>query len=269
MSWSKREVAMLREMGIAWPTTARSPSGPAAGTAEVPPKAIAPTAPVPTRGVIPEAAPRPAAAPSPALLAPADPHAASPAWPAVATADWDGLQAEVAACRRCGLCDTRRHTVFGVGGAPATWMIVGEAPGEQEDRQGEPFVGPAGQLLDRMLAALGLARGHRVFITNTVKCRPPQNRNPQPDELVACAPVLWRQIELVQPSVVVAMGRFAAQQLLASDLPIGRLRGQVHHLPGRPGVPVVVTYHPAYLLRNPADKGKAWFDLCLAFSAVS
>ena len=182
--------------------------------------------------------------------------------------DWSALQAHVSACERCGLCRTRRQTVFGVGDAQAPWMVVGEAPGEQEDRQGEPFVGPAGQLLDRMLAAIGLQRGSGVFITNTVKCRPPQNRNPQPEELSACAPVLNRQIELVRPRIVLAMGRFAAQQLLATEQAIGRLRGQVHRLPSHPQVPVVVTYHPAYLLRNPADKGKAWADLCLAAETV-
>jgi DNA polymerase len=191
--------------------------------------------------------------------------------------DWPALQAEVAACDRCGLCQTRRQTVFGVGHAQAHWMVVGEAPGEQEDRQGEPFVGAAGQLLDRMLAAIELSReaqgepGRRVFITNTVKCRPPQNRNPQPEELAACAPVLQRQLALVQPRLVLAMGRFAAQQLLGTEEPIGRLRGRVHQLPwaveGR-AVPVVVTYHPAYLLRNPADKAKAWDDLCLALDTM-
>ena len=181
---------------------------------------------------------------------------------------WEDLQAETAACERCGLCRTRRRTVFGVGSQQARWMVLGEAPGEQEDRQGEPFVGPAGQLLDRMLAAIGLTRGQDVFITNTVKCRPPQNRNPQPEELSACAPVLWRQIELVRPRMVLAMGRFAAQQLLSTEEAIGRLRGRVHRLAQQPQVPVVVTYHPAYLLRNPADKGKAWADLCLAMDTA-
>lgn len=196
----------------------------------------------------------------------------------------DELEAEVAACRRCGLCQTRRRTVFGVGQPQAHWMVVGEAPGEQEDRQGEPFVGAAGQLLDRMLGSIGLSRtadegrspAQQVFITNTVKCRPPQNRNPQPDELQACAPVLQRQMALVRPRLVLAMGRFAAQQLLATDEPIGRLRGRVHLVSGasmawagEAGVPVVVTYHPAYLLRNPIDKSKAWDDLCLALDTMA
>ncbi len=149
-------------------------------------------------------------------------------------------------------------------------MIVGEAPGEQEDLRGEPFVGAAGQLLDQMLAALGLSREagppqRQVYIANTLKCRPPRNRNPEPAELQQCQPYLLRQVELVQPRVVLAMGRFAVQSLLESTEPIGRLRGRVHRWRGRP---LVVTYHPAYLLRNPADKARAWTDLCLAAHAL-
>ena len=179
---------------------------------------------------------------------------------------WSELRAAVAACRACGLCETRTQTVFGVGHPRAHWMIVGEAPGENEDRQGEPFVGAAGQLLDAMLAALGLTRHdappqRQVFIANTLKCRPPRNRNPEPEELRRCEPFLVRQIELVQPRLILAMGRFAVQALLRSDEPVGRLRGRVHRYHG---VPLVVTYHPAYLLRNPADKARAWDDLCLA-----
>jgi uracil-DNA glycosylase family 4 len=157
--------------------------------------------------------------------------------------------------------------VFGVGGRRADWMVVGEAPGEQEDRQGEPFVGPAGQLLDQMLAALGLSRADdaapaaQVYIANTLKCRPPGNRNPAPDEMARCEPFLVRQIALVQPRVILAMGRFAVQALLRSGEAIGKLRGRVHHYQG---VPLIVTYHPAYLLRNLPDKAKAWQDLCLA-----
>jgi uracil-DNA glycosylase len=149
-------------------------------------------------------------------------------------------------------------------------MIVGEAPGEQEDLKGEPFVGAAGQLLDAMLAALGLSRNdgpaeRQVFIANTLKCRPPRNRNPEPDELARCEPFLRRQIELVQPRIILAMGRFALQLLLRSDEAVGRLRGRVHQYEG---VPLIVTYHPAYLLRQPADKAKAWEDLCLAASVA-
>jgi len=156
--------------------------------------------------------------------------------------------------------------VFGVGNEAARWMVVGEAPGEQEDAKGEPFVGAAGQLLDSMLAALGLTRDEaaperQVFIANTLKCRPPGNRNPEPQELALCQPFLLRQVALVQPKIIVAMGRFAVQSLLGSDEAIGRLRGRVHTFAG---VPLVVTYHPAYLLRQLADKARAWEDLCLA-----
>ena len=183
--------------------------------------------------------------------------------------DWPALREAVAACQACELHRTRRQPVFGVGHERAHWMVVGEAPGEQEDLQGEPFVGAAGELLERMLAALALRRAvqgpepeaQRVFIANTLKCRPPRNRNPQPEELQACEPFLVRQIALLQPRVILAMGRFAIQSLLQSGEPVGKLRGRVHRYRG---VPLVVTYHPAYLLRNPADKARAWDDLCLA-----
>lgn len=189
---------------------------------------------------------------------------------AIARLDWDGLQGAVAECRACGLCETRKNTVFGVGHSQAHWMIIGEAPGEQEDLQGEPFVGPAGKLLDNMLRALGLSRTEgppeqQVFIANTLKCRPPRNRNPDPAELAQCEPFLQRQIELIQPRIILAMGRFAVQQLLQSQEAIGRLRGRVHRYQG---VPLVVTYHPAYLLRNLPDKARAWEDLCLARQAL-
>jgi DNA polymerase len=180
--------------------------------------------------------------------------------------DWPALRETVAACTACRLCESRRQTVFGVGNLDAHWMVVGEAPGEQEDRQGEPFVGKSGQLLDNMLRAIGLTRGEapaaqQVYIANTIKCRPPGNRNPEPDELAKCEPYLIRQIQLVKPKIILAMGRFAVQSLLRSSEPIGRLRGRVHHYQG---VPLIVTYHPAYLLRNLEDKAKAWDDLCLA-----
>ncbi|WAC73572.1 uracil-DNA glycosylase [Roseateles sp. SL47] len=185
---------------------------------------------------------------------------------AIAQLDWDGLRSAVSDCRACGLCESRKNTVFGVGHPQAHWMIVGEAPGEQEDLQGEPFVGNAGKLLDNMLRALGLSRGEgppeqQVYIANTLKCRPPRNRNPDPAELAQCEPFLQRQIELIQPRIILAMGRFAVQQLLQSQEAIGRLRGRVHRYQG---VPLVVTYHPAYLLRNLPDKARAWEDLCLA-----
>lgn len=177
-------------------------------------------------------------------------------------ADWDELQATVAACTRCALHKTRTQTVFGVGSKSADWMIVGEAPGAEEDRRGEPFVGRAGKLLDEMLYAVGLDR-QSVFIANVLKCRPPNNRDPSPDEAGQCRPYLDRQIALVAPRLILAVGRIAAQQLLGSDAPLGRLRGKVHAI-GEPAVPVVVTYHPAYLLRSPTQKSKAWQDLCLA-----
>lgn len=174
---------------------------------------------------------------------------------------WDELADTVAACRACKLCSSRRNTVFGVGDRQADWLIVGEAPGENEDLQGEPFVGQAGRLLDNMLRALGMSRHEKVYIANVLKCRPPGNRNPEPDEVAQCEPFLRRQVELLQPKIIVAMGRFAVQSLLGTGEAIGKLRGQRHQYAG---VPVVVTYHPAYLLRNLPDKAKAWADLCLA-----
>jgi DNA polymerase len=183
--------------------------------------------------------------------------------PAVAAMDWDALAETVAGCRACGLCETRRNTVFGVGARQADWMVIGEAPGEQEDIRGEPFVGAAGQLLDNMLKACGMGRERNVYIANVLKCRPPANRNPQPEEVARCEPFLRRQVELVQPKLILAMGRFAVQSLLRTTEPIGRLRGRLHDYNG---VPVVVTYHPAYLLRNLPEKSKAWVDLCLAMA---
>jgi uracil-DNA glycosylase family 4 len=203
------------------------------------------------------------------------PRAAEPQAPAdartraIQAMDWSPLQQAVAACTSCGLCATRTQTVFGVGERSAHWMLVGEAPGAEEDARGEPFVGQAGRLLDNMLAAVGLARtgapAHSVFIANVLKCRPPGNRNPEPTEVAACEPFLLRQVALVQPRVIVVMGRFAAHSLLKSDATIASLRGREHAIDvaGR-RVPVVVTYHPAYLLRNLADKAKSWADLCLA-----
>ena len=184
---------------------------------------------------------------------------------AIESMDWDALAGAVASCRACKLCSGRRNTVFGVGDTQADWLIVGEAPGENEDLQGEPFVGQAGKLLDNMLKALGLDRHHKVYIANVLKCRPPGNRNPEPDEVAQCEPFLRRQVELLQPKIILAMGRFAVQSLLGTSEPIGKLRGRGHQYHG---VPVVVTYHPAYLLRNLPDKAKAWADLCLAQSVL-
>lgn len=174
---------------------------------------------------------------------------------------WGQLQAQVAACQRCRLSQSRTQTVFGRGNPAARWLFVGEAPGEQEDLQGLPFVGPAGKLLDNMLAALGLDREQDIYIANVLKCRPPKNRNPQGDEIAACQPYLRQQIALQQPAVIVALGRFAAQTLLDSEASIGSLRGRVHQYAG---VPLVVSYHPAYLLRSLPEKAKAWQDLLRA-----
>ncbi len=177
----------------------------------------------------------------------------------VSDTDLPGLERIVSICVRCGLHQTRTQTVFGVGAPDARLMIIGEAPGADEDRMGEPFVGRAGRLLNVMLGAVGLSRGS-VYIANIIKCRPPKNRDPKPDETARCAPYLRRQIELVRPKLILAAGRVAAQNLLATTSAIGRLRGQVHKEPVS-GTPVLVTYHPAYLLRSPAEKRKSWEDL--------
>jgi uracil-DNA glycosylase len=184
----------------------------------------------------------------------------------VGALDWEALEARVASCTRCPLHAGRTRTVFGVGNRSADWLIIGEAPGAEEDRRGEPFVGRAGKLLDAMLAALGYAR-HQVYIANVVKCRPPENRDPRPEEAASCAPYLDRQIELLAPKIILAVGRVAAQRLLAADTPVGRLRGRVHHY-GPAGIPLVVTWHPAYLLRRPEAKAEAWRDLVLAAGAA-
>lgn len=278
MRWSERQRAMLQAMGIrlfgpqaAAVTAPRAPVDAPPAAPPVPPRAAAPATVRPER-----AAPTAASASTEGLVhrLPASTSSARTvvvARPEIAALDWDGLREAVAACRACALCESRQQTVFGVGHPRAHWMIVGEAPGEQEDRLGEPFVGPAGQLLDNMLQAIGLTRAEaaperQVFIANTLKCRPPKNRNPEPAETATCAPFLERQIALVQPRIILAMGRFAAQALLASSEPLGKLRGRAH---AWRGVPVVVTYHPAYLLRTPADKARAWEDLCLAATLVA
>ncbi len=176
--------------------------------------------------------------------------------------DWPELQQKVSACTLCDeLVANRSQTVFGVGNRNADWLIVGEAPGADEDKQGEPFVGRAGQLLNAMLRGIGLQR-EQVYIANILKCRPPNNRDPKPEEATACHAYLQRQIELIQPKLIMAVGRIAAQNLLHCDTPIGKLRGKVHRLDN--GLPLVVTYHPAYLLRSPLEKRKSWADLCLA-----
>ncbi len=176
--------------------------------------------------------------------------------------DWQPLREAVTTCQQCELHAARTQTVFGVGNPQADWLIIGEAPGAEEDRRGEPFVGRAGQLLDAMLGSIGLDR-QKAFIANILKCRPPNNRDPLPEEVTACEHYLLRQIALIQPKLILAVGRIAAQNLLKSNEPIGRLRDQVHHY-GVSAIPVIVTYHPAYLLRSPQEKRKAWQDLLRA-----
>lgn len=178
---------------------------------------------------------------------------------------WESLRSAVLACRRCPLHASRTQGVFGVGSRESHWLVVGEAPGAEEDRRGEPFVGRAGHLLDAMLRAIGLDRGRNVYIANVLKSRPPGNRDPRPEEVAACLPFLVRQIELLKPRLMLAVGRIAAQNLLATDAPLGRLRGQVHRF-GELNTPLIVTYHPAYLLRTPGDKRKAWEDLKFALT---
>jgi uracil-DNA glycosylase len=264
MRWTERQRAMLREMGIhLWqpaPAPNLAAAAPAAPTRVEPPLTTIASMPRPSE-------PAHADETGPALQA----RISGLPAPNVDGMGWPQLRESVAACTACRLCEGRTQTVFGTGNIQAQWMVVGEAPGEQEDRQGEPFVGKSGQLLDAMLRAIRLTRGdappeQQVFIANTIKCRPPGNRNPQPDELAKCEPFLIRQISLLRPRIILAMGRFAVQSLLRSDEPVGRLRGRVHRYQG---VPLIVTYHPAYLLRNPEDKARAWDDLCLALDTAA
>ncbi len=279
MAWSERQHRMLQAMGLR-PWTPPGPGGVAApapsASAEAPPIPLtAPSEPGWAAPTVPPTAPPVARTPQ-AQARPVQTfeHAAATGAldervRALSGQDWPALRATVSQCTACALSQGRQQTVFGTGHPQARWMVVGEAPGEQEDLSGEPFVGAAGQLLDRMLAALQLTRAEdgpgsldqRVYIANTLKCRPPRNRNPLAEESAQCQPFLVRQVELLQPRIILAMGRFAVQSLLQTDEPIGRLRGRVHQFRG---VPLVVTYHPAYLLRNLLDKAKAWEDLCLA-----
>ncbi len=239
---------ILHRMGIVeWRSRGRQPEAPDSITGEQP---------------LPTGDPRPVEA------AHVDaPPPVEPVTPVREAGDLDALERQVADCRACELAETRTRTVFGVGNPRAAWMLVGEAPGAEEDRRGEPFVGRAGQLLNAMLAAAGRSR-EEVYIANVLKCRPPNNRDPLGEEVVQCAPYLHRQIRLVQPALIIALGRFAAQALLKTHDPIGRLRGRVHRHP-ETGVPLVVTYHPAYLLRSPLEKRKAWQDLKMAIAAGS
>ena len=233
-TWTLRGPATAEP--VAAPFTEAAPVAAAASHAAAPP------------GASPAAAPHVAVAHS--------------AVPREAGHDWPQLRERVAACTRCGLSATRTQTVFGVGNSLAEWLVVGEAPGAEEDRQGEPFVGRAGQLLNAMLRAIGLKR-EQVYIANVLKCRPPQNRDPVAAETMECLPYLDRQIALLRPKIMLVVGRIAAQNLLRTDAKLGTLRQQVHSF-GPSGVPLVVTYHPAYLLRSPAEKRKAWEDLKFA-----
>lgn len=286
MAWTERQQRLLAAMGLRlWSPAAAEPAlaempaaertstetasaGIRAASESAAGAAVAETRPV-RREQRPMAGPASAPAASAASAASTTAFAGAAGSGPLAGLGWAELREAVASCRACSLCEKRTQTVFGVGHPQAAWMVVGEAPGENEDREGEPFVGAAGQLLDRMLAALALTRAaegdapreQRVYIANTLKCRPPGNRNPAPEELAKCEPFLVRQIELVQPRLILAMGRFAVQALLRSDEPIGKLRGRVHRYQG---LPLIVTYHPAYLLRNLPEKAKAWDDLCLA-----
>ena len=274
----ERQRAMLEAMHIkVWQPPARPVAAPASPPVQSPVaiKSVAPDAyptgaeavndPVKPSKAIPIAARQPATQPAATgLMQRPD---------GIDHMDWAQLEATVAGCRACTLCESRKNTVFGVGQMPAgpglapqvDWMIVGEAPGENEDLRGEPFVGQAGKLLDNMLRAIQLDRHQNVYIANVLKCRPPANRNPESHEVAQCAPYLQRQIELLQPKVILAMGRFAIQSLLQTTEPIGKLRGRTHKYYG---VPVIATYHPAYLLRNLPDKAKAWADLCLAMDVM-
>ncbi|MBL8483936.1 MAG: uracil-DNA glycosylase [Rhodocyclaceae bacterium] len=296
-----RRAAMLREMGFSplWrlrgapapdmpaPLVAVAPGaaeqgGPAAApgpahaavVGDAPPP-VRQSVPPPTQQLEQRAAPARGAEPAP------PPRVARPSLPAAAPAplvpddaarvrnigamDWDALHAEIAGCRACGLCEKRKQAVPGVGDRAAEWLFVGEGPGADEDERGEPFVGQAGKLLDAMLGALGIARGQGVYIANAVKCRPPNNRTPEAPEIAACNPFLQRQIALIRPRIIVALGRPAAQALLGSEVKISEVRGKVLQYGD---IPLVVTYHPAYLLRNLPDKSKAWADLCFARDTV-
>lgn len=209
--------------------------------------------------------------PVPKAEAEAAPPPPVPVAEAIRNSTLEEMHDQVLACAACGLCKGRRNAVFGHGGQPTRWLVVGEAPGEQEDRQGQPFVGRSGQLLDAMLSSVSMSRERDVFITNVIKCRPPGNRNPKPEEIAACSPYLMRQIALLKPERILVLGRFAAQTLLGTDATIGSLRGRIHPLKTDEGreIPVVVSYHPAYLLRSPSEKARAWQDLRLAVAQLA
>lgn len=255
---NSRRDSVLREMGLGpvWRLRSSNASSVVEGVLEAPQGEPERGRSTLARALIP-ARPEPQPTqPEPAVAALDDGARAS----RIAQLDWDALEADIEQCRACGLCQGRQQVVPGMGDRAARVMFVGEGPGAEEDRQGLPFVGAAGQLLDAMLAAIGLSRESGVYIANTVKCRPPRNRTPDANEMAACGPYLKRQIQLVQPHLLVALGRPAAQVLLGdADLRISAVRGKLFK---HDDTPVLVSYHPAYLLRNPADKAKVWEDLC-------
>ena len=219
--------------------------------------------------VEPEAVPAPAVpveGARPVPVTSAEPGLRQPETSSAASLSWPELKQQVRDCTACKLRAGCTQTVFGVGDEKAEWLFVGEGPGADEDAQGEPFVGQAGKLLDNMLAAIKLKRGSNVYIANIVKCRPPNNRTPEPDEIATCLPYLHRQIELIKPKLIIALGKTAATSLLGRDATLGSLRATIHDFRG---VPLIVTYHPAYLLRSPAEKAKAWQDLCFAVQRMA
>jgi uracil-DNA glycosylase len=259
---TRRRDEMLKEMGL-WPRwRLREREDVPAGTAETPVmrESTADSGAAPRRSI---AGPR--AAPPSGIMIEGPPVAGDDRRARIMRMDWAELKACVAVCTDCPLHAKRNRTVFGVGDENADWLFVGEGPGADEDAQGEPFVGQAGKLLDNMLAAIRLKRARNVYIANIVKCRPPGNRNPAPDEALACEPYLHRQIALIQPRLIVALGKVAAVNLLAREASIASLRGRLHQYRG---IPLIVTYHPAYLLRNLPDKAKAWADLCFAVETM-
>ncbi len=277
----ERQRSMLEAMGIkTWlPDAPQAPAAiqalhaPAASVAQEDSKEKKPVAAAPTeQATIKSIATRAPADAIPQTVS-SNETSFAPRPEGIAQMDWAALQTAVSSCRACALCESRNNTVFGVGQAPqVNWLIVGEAPGENEDKQGEPFVGQSGKLLDNMLAAMkvgqdgkGLSRSESVYIANVIKCRPPDNRNPTAAEIATCEPYLARQIELLRPKMILAMGKFAISTVTGSNEPVGKLRGKVHKL-NHPNfqAPVIVTYHPAYLLRNLPEKAKSWADLLLA-----
>lgn len=254
-----KQKKVLDALGIeTW--QAKGASTPDLVVAAAPPVAPPPSAVTASSRTPPVASLRPAPAPAPVAAQRPEINGLEPATGIEVPADWTALRERVSGCQRCKLCKTRTQTVFGVGNTSAPLMVVGEGPGADEDAQGEPFVGRAGKLLDEMLRSIGRSRADNTYIANVVKCRPPGNRDPEPDEVEGCRPYLDMQIQLLQPKLIVALGRIAAQRLLSTDQPLSRLRGPLHEY-GKFQTPVFVTYHPAYLLRSPKEKAKSWEDL--------